>query len=60
MIEIFGYDLQPIFEEEKEESGAIIHSYADMTKSKELLHFVAKKSIETGLKEIIGPKLIGK
>lgn len=59
MIEIFGLDLQPIFEEEKQDSGAIMHSYADMTKSKEVLHFVAKKGIDKGLKEIIGPMLQG-
>ena len=60
MIEIFGYDLQPIFEKEKEESGAIMHSYADMTKSKELLHFVARKDLEAGLTQMINPIGVGK
>ena len=59
MIEIFGLHLQPIFEEEKQDSGAIMHSDADMTKSKEVLHFVAKKGIDKGLKELIGPILQG-
>ncbi len=58
MIGLFGLDLQPIYEEGKEDSRGIIHSYADITKSKELLHFVAKKGIEKGLREIIGHMLL--
>jgi UDP-glucose 4-epimerase len=60
MIEIFGLDRQTIFEEEKQDSGAIKHSYADMTKSKEVLHFVAKKGMDAGLREIKEQMLIGK
>jgi UDP-glucose 4-epimerase len=52
MIYIFGLELQPIYEEGKEDVGIIRHSYANTDRSKELLHFVAKKDIEKGLKEI--------
>jgi len=52
MIYIFGLELQPIYEEGKEDVGIIRHSYANTTRSKELLHFVAKKDIDQGLKEI--------
>ena len=57
MIELFGLDLEPIYEELREDDRVILHSYADMTKAREILHFVAKKGIETGLREIIGPML---
>jgi UDP-glucose 4-epimerase len=57
MIELFGLDLQPIYEELSEDDRVILHSYADMTKAREILHFVPKKGIETGLREIIGPML---
>ena len=60
MIEIFGLDLHPIYEEGKEGKGVILHSYADMTKAKEILHFVPKKAIDAGLREIIGPMLLRK
>lgn len=36
-----------------------MHSYADITKSKEVLHFVAKKGIDKGLRELIEPMLLG-
>ena len=52
MIYLFGLELQPIYEEGKEDVGIIRHSYANTTRSKELLHFVAKKDIDQGLKEI--------
>jgi UDP-glucose 4-epimerase len=52
MIYLFGLELQPIYEEGKEDVGIIRHSYANTARSKELLHFVAKKDIEKGLKEI--------
>jgi UDP-glucose 4-epimerase len=54
MIAIFGLNLQPIYEDGEEGESGILHSYADMTKAKEILHFVPKKGIETGLKEMIG------
>jgi UDP-glucose 4-epimerase len=57
MIEIFGLDLQPIYEEGRQDDRVILHSYADMTKAKKALHFVPKKAIDAGLREIIGPML---
>ena len=60
MIDISNLDVQPVYKEETADSREIMHSYADMTNSKELLHFVAKKEIETGLREIMGPMLIRK
>jgi len=58
MIGLFGLALRPIYEERIEDRRAIMNSYANITKSKELLHFVAKKRIETGLREIIKPMLL--
>jgi UDP-glucose 4-epimerase len=58
MIELFGLDLQPIYEEVREDDRVILHSYADMTKAKEILHFVPKKAIAVGLREIIGSMLL--
>jgi nucleoside-diphosphate-sugar epimerase len=43
-----GLDLQPIYDEPIENRIEVMHSYADITKSKELLFFVAKKGIEQG------------
>lgn len=53
MIEIFGLELRPIQLEETEESKAILHSYADMTKTKQTFGFIAKKDMDTGLREIV-------
>jgi hypothetical protein len=53
MIEIFGLDLQPIYQDGKVDDGVILHSYADMKKAREILHFVHKKSIDVGLTELI-------
>ena len=60
MIEIFGLDLHPIYEEGKDDERVILHSYADMTKARKILHFVPKKGIGTGLREIIGPMVLRK
>ena len=60
MIAIFELDLQPIYEDAKEGDGGIMHSYADTTMAKENLHFVAKKRIETGLREMIDPIVLQK
>jgi UDP-glucose 4-epimerase len=60
MIEIFGLDLQPVYEDGKEEERGILHSYADITLAKKKLHFVAKKGIERGLREIIEPIILRK
>ena len=53
MIAIFGLNLHPIQENGDEGESGILHSYADMTKAKEILHFVPKKGIDSGLKEMI-------
>jgi UDP-glucose 4-epimerase len=60
MIEIFGLDLEPVYEHGKEGERGILHSYADITMAKKNLHFVAKKSIERGLREIIEPIVLRK
>lgn len=56
MIAITGVKLEPIYEKINQDSGVIMHSYADMTKAKRDLNFVAKKDLETGLREIIEQK----
>jgi hypothetical protein len=53
MIGLFGLELRPIYEEGKEDIGIIKHSYAYTSRSEEFLNFVAKKDIDTGLREII-------
>jgi UDP-glucose 4-epimerase len=53
MISIFGLDILPIYEEGKKDDRDILHSYADMTKANEVLHFVPKKAICAGLRELI-------
>ena len=54
MIEIYGLDIQPIYKEEPKHMRYIMHSYADMTRAKRVLGFMPKKSIETGLTDLIG------
>ena len=53
MIAISGLELDPIYEKGNQESGVILHSYADMTKAKGVLQFVARKDLEEGLRDII-------
>jgi UDP-glucose 4-epimerase len=60
MIKISGLDLDPIYDREKIDSKVILHSYADMTKAREILHFVPKKAIDEGLREMIDPILTRK
>jgi UDP-glucose 4-epimerase len=60
MIKIFGVDLQPVYKEKKQDEKEIMASYADITKAKKTLNFVAKKSIETGLRELIEPIVLRK
>jgi UDP-glucose 4-epimerase len=55
MIAIFGHDLEPIYKEPIVNDAGIMQSYADMSRTKEALHFVPKKGIEIGLREIIAP-----
>jgi UDP-glucose 4-epimerase len=60
MITISGLELDPIYEEGDDDTGVILHSYANMTKAKRVLQFAAKKSLETGLKEIVEPLVLRK
>jgi len=60
MIEIFGLDLQAVYEDGKKDDRDILHSYADITLAKKNLHFVAKKGIERGLRDIIEPIILQK
>jgi UDP-glucose 4-epimerase len=52
MIDMFGLDLEPVYKP-LTDSGVILHSYADITKAKELLNFVPKVGIDDGLREIV-------
>jgi UDP-glucose 4-epimerase len=52
LIYLFGLELQPVYREANKGFGFIMHSYADTTRSKEQLSFVAKKDVDKGLKEI--------
>jgi UDP-glucose 4-epimerase len=53
MIKISELEVDPIYEEGKNDDGVIMHSYADITRAKKALHFVAKIDLERGLREII-------
>jgi len=59
MIKIFGLDVQPDYKSGND-NGAILHSYADISKAREILHFNPKKGIDDGLKELVEPMLIRK
>ena len=48
MIKTFKLDLEPIFAEQKQ--GDIMNSYADITKSKDELRFIANENINSALK----------
>jgi len=52
MISISGLDIKPIYLEENPDSGVILHSYADVTKAKNVLNFVAKTNLDTGLRNM--------
>jgi UDP-glucose 4-epimerase len=53
MIKISELEVDPIYEEGKNDNGVIMHSYADITRAKKTLHFEAKINLERGLREII-------
>lgn len=55
MIKISGLNLNPVHEQSREDTGIILNSQADMTKSRRILGFVPEKKIEAGLKEILQP-----
>jgi hypothetical protein len=52
MISISGLELKPVYSEGTQDGGVISESYADTTKAKRTLHFVANKNLETGLREL--------
>jgi UDP-glucose 4-epimerase len=52
MIAISRLEIDPIYEKVNQSTGVILHSYADMTKTKSVLRFVAKKDLKEGLREI--------
>jgi UDP-glucose 4-epimerase len=56
MIELFELDIQPAYDNEKVDDGVILHSYADITKARDILNFVPKKTIDAGLTEMIKQK----
>jgi UDP-glucose 4-epimerase len=51
MTRILGLELQPIYQKAKK--GDVMDSYADTTKSKEILKFIPRKNFDEGLREII-------
>jgi UDP-glucose 4-epimerase len=53
MIAISRLKLDPIYKRGNHDDGVILHSYADMTKAKSILKFVARKDLKDGLREII-------
>ena len=60
MITISELEFVPIYEKGKNDNGVIMHSYADITRAKKALHFIAKIDLESGLREIIKPFVIRK
>jgi len=52
MVSISGLQLKPVYVEGTQDTGVISESYADTTKAKRTLNFVAKKNLETGLREL--------
>ena len=52
MISISDLKVKPVYVEGGLDDGVISESYADMTKAKRTLNFVAKKNLETGLREL--------
>lgn len=53
MIDIFGLKLSPEHEQGNNSEGAILHSYANTSKAKRALNFIAKTNLETGLRNMI-------
>lgn len=59
MTTLFGLDVKPVYVEAIE--GDIIHSYADITKARDLLHFSAECDLESELKKmLVSPALVEK
>ena len=51
MIRISGLDLDPIYEEER--SGDVRYSKADVTKSEDVLGFIASENLESTLELVL-------
>jgi UDP-glucose 4-epimerase len=58
MIKILGLELKPTHLVEND-NKAILHSYADITRAKNALGFIAKKGMEEGLRQIVPSTLKG-
>ena len=59
MMLLFGLDLKPVYLDAIE--GDIIHSYADVTKARDLLHFSAERDLQSELKKmLVSPMLTEK
>ena len=56
MIEILNLQMKPIHVYEADDNKGILHSCADVTKAKKDLKFVAKKNLDTGLREMLEQK----
>lgn len=52
MIGILGFKMKPIHLEETD-SRAILHSFADVTKARNTLGFIAKRDLDEGLRQIV-------
>ncbi|HKQ20398.1 MAG TPA: GDP-mannose 4,6-dehydratase, partial [Nitrososphaeraceae archaeon] len=55
IISISGLEIEPEHVEETEETKGIMNSYADITRAKKLINFVAKKGIDEGLRDLLQP-----
>jgi len=55
MIYISGFEFDPVYVEGRQDDGVILQSYADMTKGKRMLNFVAKKARDAGLRDVLKP-----
>ena len=53
MIQISGTKLEPIHKELTDETAGILHSYADMTRTKKTLNFVPKQDLFSCLHEVV-------
>jgi UDP-glucose 4-epimerase len=53
IINISGLELTPVYAEQNQDDGVILHSYADTTKARKALNFVPKKSIDEGLRDVL-------
>jgi UDP-glucose 4-epimerase len=57
LIELFSIDVQPNYMEATKDKKGILHSYAHVENTRKVLKFMAKKNIETGLREFVVPQI---